>query len=65
MQERTCYIKGVSTIGSNIKSMPTPKVNTWFGAPNLSVNSSLVPKPKPSMDISVALHCSYPALDHT
>jgi hypothetical protein len=42
MQEKTCYIKGVSTIGSYIKSMPTPNVNSWFGAPNLSINTTII-----------------------
>jgi hypothetical protein len=31
MQEKTYYIKGVSIIGSDIKSMPILKVNSWLG----------------------------------
>jgi hypothetical protein len=70
MQERTCYIKGVSTIRLDIKSMPTLKVNSWLGVSKSTVNSSPMLKPcssssKHLMVISVAFHCSHPALDHT
>jgi hypothetical protein len=49
--------------------MPTPKVNSWLGWRNFTVNSSPMLKPcssssKPSMDIIVALHCLNLALDH-
>jgi hypothetical protein len=42
MQEQTCYIKGVSTIRSDIKSIQTLKVNSWLGVSNLTVNKELV-----------------------
>ena len=50
--------------------MPTPKVNSWLGWRNFTVNISPMLKPcssssKPSMDIIVALHCLNLALDHT
>jgi hypothetical protein len=70
MREWTCYIKGVSTIRSDIQSTPTLKVNSWLGASKSTINNSPMLKPcssssKPSMDISVSFHCSHPALDHT
>jgi hypothetical protein len=37
----TCYIKGVSTNGQDIKLMPTPKVNSWLGSRNYTVNGPL------------------------
>jgi hypothetical protein len=50
--------------------MPTPKVNSWLGWRNFTVNISPMLKPcssssKPSMDIIVALRCLNLALDHT
>jgi hypothetical protein len=50
--------------------MTTPKVNSWRGWRNFTVNISPMLKPcssssKPSMDIIVALHCLNLALDHT
>jgi hypothetical protein len=50
--------------------MPTPKVNSWLGWWNFTVNISPILKPcssssKPSMDIIVALHCLNLALDHS
>jgi hypothetical protein len=50
--------------------MSTPKVNSWLGWWNLTVNISPMLKPcssssKPLMDIIIALHCLNLALDHT
>jgi hypothetical protein len=50
--------------------MPTPKVNSWLGWQNFTLNISPMLKPcsslsKPSMDIIVALHCLNLALDHS
>jgi hypothetical protein len=40
MHKQTCYIKGVSTNGYDIKFMPTRKVNSWLGLRNFTVNSA-------------------------
>jgi hypothetical protein len=50
--------------------MLTPKVNSWQGWRNFTVNISPMLKPcssssKPSMDIIISLHCLNLALDHT
>jgi hypothetical protein len=50
--------------------MSTPKVNSWLGWRDFTINISPMLKPcssssKPSMDIIVALHCLNLALDHT
>jgi hypothetical protein len=50
--------------------MSTPKVNSWLGLWNVTVNISSMLKPcssssKPSMDIIIAIHCLNLALDHS
>jgi hypothetical protein len=50
--------------------MPIPKVNSWLGWRNFTVNISPMLKTcsspsKPLMDIIIALHCLNLALDHT
>jgi hypothetical protein len=64
------HMMRIRVVSLDIKSMPTPKVNSWLGWQKFTVNISPMLKPcssssKPSMDISVAFHYLNPALDHT